>query len=133
MEFKDIFNLHLGQYVATGAKVAGRLNFLTLLFLDLRRNSIDVEEYKDRVQSTLKLKFNSKMLGQVYEMCLIRDITKAISLTAGESAPSREDQENTDTQVEDFPDDVPNIDREAFKNRKAVIDYEFLKSVGYEE
>jgi len=132
MEFKDIFNHHLGQYVATGAKVAGRLNFLTLLFLDLRRNGMDVEECKENVQSTLKLEFSSEMINQVYEMCLIRDINKAISLTAGEEALTEKDSQD-DTQVEDFPDDVPNIDREAFKNRKAVIDYEFLKSVGYEE
>jgi hypothetical protein len=125
MEFKDVFNHHLSKYVSEGAGVASRLNFLTLLFLDIRRNGLDVDECRQIVQTSLKLSFVSEILNNTYEMCLIRDVDKAVSLTIGEDVPLEGESSPPikDAQVEEFPDDVPNIDREAFKNRKAVIDH----------
>jgi len=140
MDFKDIFNHHLKLYISSGAKVSERLGFLTLLLIELRKNGFDVEESRRAVCSNLKLSFTSELIDRVYELCFLRDIDKAIEMTVEEEVniETVEDTQVVSNPIESDPDhaqpdDVPNVDREVYKNRKAVIDYEFLKSVGYEE
>jgi len=138
MEFKDVFNHHLSNYISSGASVSNRLNFLTLLFIDFRKNGFDIEESRRAVCSNLKLSFTNELIDQVYELSFLRDIDKAIALTAEDyqELPNSEEEEivaNPSPELDPDhaqPDDVPNVDREVYKSRKAVIDYEFLKSLG---
>jgi hypothetical protein len=136
MEFKDILNKHLSLYVSSGASVIDRLSFLVNLFQDLKKNGLDLDDYKESVFNILKsVKFTNIALDTVYETCLLRDISKASDLTASIQVIKAEVPENTEPvdPDEQQPDDVPEFDREAVKNRKADYDKEFLKTVGWVE
>jgi SAM-dependent MidA family methyltransferase len=135
MEFKAIFNRRLNDYVTSGASVVGRLNFLILLFQDMKINNLDIEEYKEIVIESLKVKFSNDLIDRIYEVIVLRDVDKAISLTKSiKTDPKKEpliEVSNEDT--DHFPQDVPDVNKEVFKNRKIELDLEFLKSVGWVE
>jgi hypothetical protein len=131
MEFQDILNFHLAAYVKSGASIVGRLGFLVSLFKDAKENGLNIEDYKKQVADILTIKFFDKSLDDLYEICILRDIEKAISLTGPVSAkPNKEEKIIVSQEVDEFPDDVPQVDMEAFRNRKEQVDFEFLKSLG---
>lgn len=131
MEFQDILNFHLATYVKSGASIVGRLGFLVLLFKDARENGLNVEDHKRQVSEILSIKFFNKSLDDLYEVCILRDVEKAILLTR--SAPAKIEKEEksiVNREPDEFPDDVPQVDMEVFRNRKEQVDFEFLKSLG---
>lgn len=78
------------------------------------------------ILSKLKVNFVSEDVSKVYEVCLLRDLEKAIQLTSN----IKPVEESVEEPVEEYQVDS---DREAIKNREVNFDLDFLKSVGYEE
>lgn len=123
MEFPEIFFLHLSRYIASNAGVISRLSFFVSLLQELRSKGI--KEDKEMILSKLKVQFANDDIGKVYEISLLRDLEKAIQLTSNIKPIEEDVKEPEEVQVDS--------DREAIKNREAVFDLDFLKSVGYEE
>lgn len=124
MEFQEIFLSHLSRYITSNNIVINRLSFLISLFQELR--SKNIKEDKEMILSKLKVNFVSEDVSKVYEVCLLRDLEKAIQLTSN----IKPVEESVEEPVEEYQVDS---DREAIKNREVNFDLDFLKSVGYEE
>lgn len=133
MEFKKILNRHLSAYVASGASLTSRIGFLVCLFMEMKESDLDLNDHKKDVLNSLKIKFFHKSLDDLYEICVLRDIEKAISLVGPSSqktnkTPDPVIEEKVEVKAVVNVDTDP--DRDAIKNRKEQVDFEFLLSLG---
>lgn len=140
MQFNDIFNSRLSEYLKSGSLISGRFCFLILLFRDLKQNNFDLDQAKKDVFKLLKVSFFNEMITMLYEVILLKDIEKAVNIVLQMQDVKQETSTTAEathppivSKDEEFPDDIPDIDKEAFEKRQANWDLEFLKSVGWKE